>query len=202
MAIVEMGALQTVAARSLSELKTDERRNGVQNSAYKVASIHFSWTDLSSAGASQRETRSDANGLFSLDGVRGKNLGVLVAKDGYDLSRTKNQFRFEYAGFWEKDFHESDVKRPVAFTLHKKPQAEPLVFREEEIAVAVGRRVMLNLDPQTTLEVELLANEQPRAKNWSARLSVKCGGLQVTTEEFPIEAPADGYRAELTIGHL
>jgi hypothetical protein len=47
------------------------------------ASVRFQWTDMSAAGTTEKFTTTDAQGMFSLTGEKGKNLGVYVSKSGY-----------------------------------------------------------------------------------------------------------------------
>jgi hypothetical protein len=55
------------------------------------------WTDMSAKGSSQMEVTSDADGLFSITGIRGKGMTVQVNKDGYYRQLTDTKSIFEYA---------------------------------------------------------------------------------------------------------
>lgn len=168
------------------------------NKPIEGAEASFTWTDLSPNGASSAKSISDANGQFKLENVRGKNLGVHVSKEGY-LPLVENRSRFEYAGFWEDTFHEPDPNKPVIFKLRKKGKAEPLLHREGEFTVSLGQRGTLNLDGHTQLGVTLTSNGEIREKNWSAQLDMTGGGIQASADEFPFEAPVDGYKSQLII---
>jgi len=163
------------------------------------ALVKFSWTDLSLAGTTRKETRSDGAGLFSLAGVRGKFLGVEVEKAGYDVVRAKNRYGFEYAGFWEKKYYEPDPKNPVLFHLRKKGEAAPIVRWEKEFKVAIGTPVTVQLDSQTQIQFELLSNVHPHFGQWEARVTMTGGGLMLATDEFPYEAPGSGYATSMVI---
>ena len=87
----------------------------------------------------------------------------------------------------------------MIFRMRKKTEAEPLAHRQAEITVGVGRVGVVQLDQQTAVQVDLLANGDLSAKNWSARVSVAGGGIQTSTEEFPFTAPENGYQSSLTL---
>ncbi|MCX6937056.1 MAG: carboxypeptidase-like regulatory domain-containing protein [Verrucomicrobia bacterium] len=166
------------------------------------ATIRFQWTDLSREGTSEYNTISDSQGLFRLDGVTGKNLGVQVRKEGYKHYFIGTQFSFEYAAYFEDSFHVPDHSNPVIFRLRKNREAEPLIKREVRFPVSIGVPAAFILNPgdpnAAKVVIELLTNAQLRDKQWSARISVPGGGLQSTLEEFPYEAPESGYKPTVT----
>lgn len=171
-----------------------------QNQPVVGATIEMTWTDLSSTGSSSAEILSNASGNFSLTDQQGKRLVVnSVTKEGYYLSKTENQFSYEYAAFFERNYHEPDPNNPVIFRMRKQSEAEPLVHRQAEITVGVGRIGVVQLDPQTAVQIELIENREIRENKWSARVSVPGGGIQVSTEEFPFAAPENGYQPSLTL---
>jgi len=90
------------------------------------AKIRFQWTDMSSAGTTEKFVETDAQGIFSLQNEKGKNLGVYVSKDGYNAIG-HGRGNFEYAAFFEPNYIEPDSSSPVVFHLVKKMTAEPLV---------------------------------------------------------------------------
>lgn len=158
----------------------------------------FTWTDLSQNGSSAAQTLSNSTGLFQLEGIRGKHLNVRVSKKGYQPFE-ENRPSFEYAGFWEENFHEPDAKNPVIFKLWKKSEAEPLAHREGEITVGIGKVGTVHLDSSTQVQVELITNGELREKNWSSKLRMVGGEIQLTTDEFPFKAPESGYNGELSL---
>jgi len=125
-------------------------------------------------------------------------MSVRLAKEGY-LPYEANQTGFEYAGFWEETFHEPDPNNPVIFRLHKKTEGVPLLHREDRIEAASGQRLTVPIESQTRLGITLIENGQIREKKWSAQLEMTGGGIQPSTDEFPFEAPEDGYQSVLTI---
>jgi hypothetical protein len=162
------------------------------------ATAKFSWTDLSDAGSTQSETQSDLNGRFSLNGVRGKFLSVSVEKVGYYSSKS-DSFGFEYALFSDTNFYQPDSSNPVVFHLRKMGTAEPLIYREQEVKIAVGSQASVVLNQQAQLQINLLVNSKPIEKTWSASVTVNGGGLQPALDEFPFEAPTEGYQNSLTL---
>jgi hypothetical protein len=158
------------------------------------ARVKLTWTDLSERGSSEANLTTDAAGSFSLTGKTGKLLVVSVlGKEGYEVARASNPHSFEYAAFFESTYHRPDPDHPVVFRVRKKMEADSMMHHEGSIKIDVGRREKLNLDAKTQLEIEVLTNGQLSEKQWSARLTVTPGGIQVSTDEFPVTAPLDGY---------
>jgi hypothetical protein len=163
------------------------------------AKVRFQWTDMSAAGTSEEFAQTDAQGMFSLTARKGKNLGVYVSKDGYHAVRD-GKGNFEYAAFFEPNYIEPDPKNPVTFQLIKKQEAQPLIKTEQEIKLPqVGSGTVVRLDNSTSIEVSLLANHIKPTQPWSMRVAVSGGGLQIAADEFPMEAPPDGYQPSVTI---
>ena len=79
-----------------------------------AASVHLQWINLQGKeGVGEAETVTDGEGLFSLEGVKGKRLIVRISKSGYyDLSPKENQTNFEFANPAEATFYEPDVIIP------------------------------------------------------------------------------------------
>ncbi len=164
------------------------------------ANVELSWTDLSAAGGGQRAMASDANGAFSLTGIQGKSLSVVVTKEGFEFSRTQNRFGFEYASFGDEQYYEPVRNNPALFHLRKKGNAEPLQYREEEIKISVGHPIMIPIDGATRLQITLQSNEHPKRGKWEAEVVVQNGGIVPAAEEFNVEAPIAGYQPSMTIG--
>jgi hypothetical protein len=164
------------------------------------ATVSTGWTDLSKEGSSERALLTDAAGLFSLTGVTGKRLVVRVKKDGYKPYHG-NRSSYEYAAYFEREWHVPDRNNPVIFRLRKNRKTEPLIKREVKLPVAIGVPSKFEMDPKNPdaakVVFELLTNADMRDKQWSARISVPGGGLQATLEEFPFEAPESGYETSV-----
>jgi hypothetical protein len=174
-----------------------------------AATAKVSWSGTAEKyggdGVGHRTLTSDSNGLFELTGVQGKGIDVRVSKDGYHVPQTSNMQGFEYAGFWEPTFIEPDKKRPVIFTLVKRLEAEP-TYR-------IGKRLFLKppaLETSLDLLSEAVQTSSPadikvrftrppdanyeKRFDWSVTIEGENGAeLAVSTEEFMLRAPADGY---------
>jgi len=170
------------------------------------ANVKFGLNDTSIRGTSEYYTQSDASGLFSLTGVKGKFLGVHITKEEYYQSRLENN-TFDYAG--GNNIFNPDRNNPVVFRLHKGGEKVALIKKEFEVHIKVGEAVTIDLltgktnSPNSQLQVELLENEPFRRKikgTWSMRVSAIDGGIQFQTEEFPFLAPESGYRPSIDLG--
>jgi hypothetical protein len=161
------------------------------------ASVDFQWTDLSPNGSSEAHMISDSVGFFSLLDKTGKRLLISVHKDGYYT--TGSAFgSFEYANPGDGLF-KPDQGNPVVFQLRKKGEGAELISKNAEITVGIGKITSLPLDDQTVLQVELLTNAQMSAKQWAAHVNIVNGGIQLALEEFPFEAPLDGYQSDMEL---
>ena len=164
------------------------------------AAVNALWTDLSVKGSSERTLVSNSAGEFTLTGVSGKRLIVRIKKEGYSVYND-NRSSFEYAAYFEPEWHVPDPSSPVIFRLRKNREAETLVKRDVRLPLALGSAVTFSLNPNeqdaARVVIELLSNAPLREKQWSARISAPDGGLQSTLEEFPYEAPVSGYQSTL-----
>lgn len=165
------------------------------------AEVDLTWTDLSWNGSSERKIYTDIHGNFSMTNARGKNLGVSgLKKKGYLRSNAEQQLSFEYAGFWEKSYHQPDSSTPVIFRMKKKGVAEALVHKEGEIFIEKDKgEILIHLDQETVLYLKLLENETGTTENWAIRVSIPNGGIQISTEEFPYTAPQNNYQSSLIL---
>jgi hypothetical protein len=164
------------------------------------------WTDMSAKGSSQMEVTSDADGLFSITGIRGKGMTVQVNKDGYYRQLTDTKSIFEYAGFWEPSYHVPDKSKPVLFRLRKKgeaaellhygptlfgakPDGSPVIFD-----LATGRKTSGNGD--VSVRVAKGARNADKQFDWEVTLEgVGSGaGLVESKDEFMVEAPEESYQ--------
>lgn len=181
----------------------DEITNPVAN-----AEVHFVWTDLSPEGSSEKQTTSDANGLFRLTSVAGKNLIVQVSKQGY-YAYVPSGLSFNYAG--EAQNFIPDSGNPVLFRLKQKGRAESLVHiagpglrtMRDFLLTTDGRPVTISLtdgnpkpEGESDLQIEFWTSPPQSGSRkfpWSCRISVPGGGLLPTAELFPFLAPESGY---------
>jgi hypothetical protein len=172
--------------------------------AISGVAVGLSWTDANEAtGNSTRTVISDNNGFFSIEGVHGNGLSVMnLTKQGYTKSLAQNQFSFHYGWFADQYYHSPDPMNPVVFVMRKNRQGEALIVRPRQEAQlqSGGQNKSFPIGAgDVFVSVERLADESPDARYWNARVTVPDGGLQLTTEEFPYEAPEEGYTNELVI---
>jgi hypothetical protein len=146
---------------------------------------------------------TDDQGLFSITGKTGRGITIRVSKDGYYTPK-QQQISFDYAGFWEANYHQPDPHHPVLFHLRKKQQGEVLSRGEIHPMLppngAPVRFDLLNggkVSPDGHLEIAAVTNTEkypPRIFDWRATISVLGGGLIEHNSEFPFEAPEGGYQ--------
>jgi hypothetical protein len=174
----------------------DEREQPVPG-----ARVHAEWSDLSRNGASSEELQTDSEGLFAITGKTGRGITVRITKDGYYTP--KQQISFDYAAFWEANYHKANPTTPVVFHLRTKTANLALTYRETTATLSpVGAPANLDLlnggrpsiDGQLTLAAVTNTEKYPPSRfDWQASISVKDGGLVEHDLEFPFEAPAKGY---------
>jgi len=173
----------------------DEHSNAVAG-----ASASFSWVDLSPAGTSQRVVKSDAQGNFSIAGIKGASMLVNVSKDGYLVAKAENQNAFDFASFSSANFYQPDAAQPVIFHLRKRGETEPLVHNSYEVPVTIGNAAEVKINNgQSTMSFTLLSNDWHREGKWEVQVSIQNGGITPATEEFIIQAPAEGYQQNLNL---
>jgi hypothetical protein len=173
------------------------------------ADVRFQWTNLSAKGTAERETKTDEQGLFSLDNVEGKRLVVRVTKPGFYSSDSRNQLSFEYANPFEEIYHQPSRDRPVLFRLHK--QGPPADLREKSIEIVLpgdGSSTKVELKtgktgPNGELEVQAWKPWPPRPMDppyeWKIVLAIPGGGFVETREDFAFKAPETGYEGQYVI---
>lgn len=145
---------------------------------------------------------SDGTGLFSVTGISGKHMTVQVTKDGYLRETSKGRSAFEFAGFWEPTYYEPDLSNPVIFYLRKNGEPAPLVSSEGKFVVTLGTPSPIPM-PQSTeaaspIKVTLFESDA-KTRKWRAHISVEDGGIVPALEEFPFEAPEEGYQSSLDL---
>ena len=171
------------------------------------ADVRFEVNDTSARGTTDYYAKSDANGVFSLTGVKGANLPIYITRDGYYQSRVENH-NFDYAGVG--NLFAPDRNSPIVFCLHKGGEKVPLIKRKLEVWTKWQNRIAINLLKGETnslagqLSAELLENESRSRTNkgkWSMRVTMIDGGIQLHTEEFSLTAPESDYQpsVELTM---
>ena len=152
---------------------------------------------------------TDPQGQFALTQQRGKRLQVQVSKEGYYRSQEQSSGNFEYAAFFEKEFHRPDPNNPVLFRLRAKGIAEPLIARQTLYGFKTdgtphyfdlmtgAKRVGGAATGDIAVRIVRPANHGQRF-DWSLVLEgVGGAGLIEFTDELAFEAPVDGYQSKL-----
>jgi hypothetical protein len=180
-------------------LVVDENTNPVAD-----AQVNFDCNDLSKSGTSYYHTQSDANGLFSIKGIKGKLLSVKVNKEGY-YSYHPNGDYFYYAG--ENQNFVPDENNPVIFRLRKRGQGVELITSEHGMQLNVDVDVPRDNTPVRVdffqkqasatgqLEIRQIKPPWQGATNWSFSLNIPDGGLVENQDELQFEAPETGYQS-------
>ncbi len=169
------------------------------------ATASFLWTDMSSEGTSSLQATTDDSGRFSLENAKGKRLQVRVTKNDYYTS-ANNSYSFEYAAFFEENYHLPDPDNPVVFWLRKKGDVP------QELTV---RRTLMGIKPTGEAHyIDLTTTRKPgdgrgdiaisitrtaaadvKQYDWSASIEgVNGAELLESTDEFMFEAPEAGYK--------
>ena len=172
------------------------------------ARIEAQWSDLSANGATSTETVSDKDGYFAITGKTGRGITIRLSKRGYYTPK-RQQSSFDYAAFWEGNYHVAKPELPVLFHLRKRNEGAPLVVGEARSTnPATGAPVRFDLleggrvSNKGQLEIAASTNTEkypPRVFDWWAKISVLDGGLIEHKSEFPFEAPESGYQSSVEL---
>lgn len=173
--------------------------------------IVFQWTDTSFHGTSKKSVFSKPNGTFELTSVIGKRLGIIqIFKEGYYLVQKNTKTSFEYAAFYEPNYHEPDANNPVVFRLKRQGEVpKALVVRETLMGITPnGAPQFIDLETtrKSTLEtgdisicIRRIAPKEQKEYDWSASINgTQDAGLIESEDEFMFEAPEDGYQPGYT----
>ena len=151
------------------------------------------------------ETVSDKEGLFSVLGLKGHDLGILALKHPDYQFRGKGALSFDFYGSTASGKFVPDQHKPVVFTMVQKQRLEPLIHVKGSLRVrGEGSPERWNLwegepDPNGELAVtfrrEPAVLERPgQAATWSADLEIIGGGIvEAPWDEDVRRAPESGY---------
>jgi hypothetical protein len=170
-----------------------------------AAKVHYSAADNYFGESSKYEGLSDADGFFSIKGIKGAGLYVDVYKEGFDGTKLSGAS----FGYGMPSGKTPPTKaNPAIFVLRKKAATEPLIVvtsrqyevpkdgRPIEIALQSGRQ---SAEGNDRLKIETwVADESKDAKgrfSWRFRIEVPGGGLTERKDELDFQAPAQGYRS-------
>jgi len=182
----------------------DENCNPIEGAA-----IQFQWLEEPTlSGWHHPAVLSDAKGLFSLTGQRGIALCVLVSKKGYYTSR-RDDYSSNYSP-WRGKISHADPLSPVIFHLRKRGVGANLITSQYTARPSFIIRIPRNGTP---IKVDLMQQKagdtgqiivtenEPEFKDlknatqWSFKMEIPKGGFIGENDEFPFEAPVDGYQS-------
>src|ERR1700690_659595 len=183
----------------------DENMQPVEGAG--VSFIYNTYRPESSTNAS---TVSDINGLFSISGVNGITLSVSVGKQGYYALQSIQQFVY-LTPPGSEPFH-PDSNNPIVFNLRKRGNGVELITSQHGMqpdfvvsAPKDGTPILVDLlqqkigdsgqiKIQSWLEVDSTTG---RTKLWQLKLFISDGGFVEENDQFPFQAPENGYIPEL-----
>jgi hypothetical protein len=169
------------------------------------ADVDYGAIDKFDESGTDYHGKSDANGNFSIHGIKGAVLTVGVRKTGYYNIHGRSDAAFAYGVGIDPTRKVPPTKEnPALFVLQKQGPTEPLIRVDGgqidipsdgqplNVDLATGRTGTGNLRVQTWIE-----NNSQRRFDWHYELSVPGGGLIERPGQFDFEAPEDGYQPAL-----
>lgn len=157
--------------------------------------------------ATKKETltaKTDANGDFEFIGHHGWQLGVVVAKEGYEVGRGN--------GVYEAP-NRDDITNPTqraVFHMWKPEGSEPMTLaRISSYLPLNGSSISFNLltgaktvsggDMTVTYKRSALNASGGKPFDWSITFKISEGGMIEQSDAYPNEAPAEGYAPSINI---
>jgi hypothetical protein len=159
-------------------------------------------------GADRVSVVTDASGLFTISGCKGKDMGVNVKKPGYVLATATPYF--VYSRLWpDAQLHVPDPNTPVTLKMWKLQGAEPLsdISRKYNLAFS-GDPILLDLlggqvvanggDLQIVIKRSSGSLSKRAPADWSVELLPIDGGILESDHHaarVTFEAPLTGYKS-------
>lgn len=162
-------------------------------------------------GADTVSTKSDASGLFTISGYKGKALGINVSKDGYVMAAVNT--RFVYSLLWSpSERYYPDINNPAVMKLWKLQGSEPLVQIDLHSKIPVtSDAVRIDLARgqivPTGGDLKITINRSPglisglNRLDWGVQVEAVDGGIIDTTvaeSRVTFQAPDSGYKPSET----
>jgi hypothetical protein len=171
------------------------------------AEVELNWTTvIGPIPDPQKIIFAAADGCFEITDIQGKGITISVSKDGYLSERDWIQ-SFEYAAFYQENFHVPDPNNPVLFHLHKLLGAEPMYQFELDKGIAFsGPPVILDVSTGKLAENGdfafslVLDGRNEGRPDYTLQLQARNNaGFIMTGERFPFNAPENGYQTAMSI---
>lgn len=184
----------------------DEKNNPISE-----ADVFYSVVNNPLEDGPKYEGISDANGLFSISGIKGAALTAGATKKGYYVIHHQSAKSFAY-GLPPSPDIDSPIptkNNPAVFVLRKMGKTVPLVpINHRDVSIPKdGTSVEISLSTGTEVPegegdiiVECWTKNQGLDPNlgehydWRFRLTIPDGGLVERKNEFDFIAPESGYR--------
>lgn len=142
-------------------------------------------------------TRSDANGLFSINNARGTSFSVMdITKEGYKIGSSQD-LTFGYFGM--PDTHNPKNKSPQVFTMISNGKHGDIGILSTELRLLWnGEAVRIDLNsgnPTSSGELVVTASRTASTGRfgWSLTLAIDGGGLKEAEAGKALIAPEGGY---------
>jgi len=171
----------------------------------------------------QIKLTSDADGRFSIKGIKGAGMGVEVKKPGYltksDLGPEKpaSSRLIENALDDREGIRFKDPNKPILFTLHKLGPMEPMVYVTERRwklpANGTARSIALDTEKglgshqiefQFTTEWAKIPKDSDALFgmfDWKLEMRIPGGGFCRSKSDYVFEAPESGYEERILMNH-
>jgi len=164
------------------------------------------------SGVQETRTTTDAEGMFSFTGMKGRTFDYHLEKVGYQTMPERDAFDYTELVPEEKRHH-PDPRNPVVLKMWKLQGTEPLVHYERKyfplpadgtpvhIDLSTGKQVASGGDLVFAVNHVVLprgALPEPQF-DWHARAEIAGGGLVESNQRLMYLAPDEGYASAVTI---
>jgi hypothetical protein len=166
----------------------------------------------SRVGTDRFSVTSGRDGLFTIDGHRGKSLGMIVSKPGYEMVSTNSYFI--YSHLWsERERHHPNPQEPTLLRLHRLKGSEPLNKLDASLRTAYSNipfffdvfsnqfsKIKGDLRISVTRSQGTLSKKSPG--DWSVSFEAVDGGILETdfqSSRVALEAPEAGYANRIVV---
>jgi hypothetical protein len=171
-----------------------------------IADMH--WTGTRGEALDKATVISGAEGRFALEGVSGKLLVIWIHKENC-IGGTNSQGDYNYADFYEPNYHVPDSNQPVIFSLWTLGDPEPMYkFNYYCDLTADGKPSWFDLKtgrsaPTGNIGFSVIRHSIEKGLESGYSIVVQAGlggGIALSNgEEFLFQAPLNGYQPMIQI---